>query len=319
MKKTRLKSRTIYRRTISFVLLKLAVNAVCVLASFAVLLLLYAGMKNQWKTALILAIFGLWTLITLTVYPLIDRFGGYLIRAGHIAAIAESVKSGQVPASPVAFGVKKVRKRFPLTATYYVVHNLVDKSIKQIARLLWRFTSDITVVLNLSMLNGLMATYMKIAVGSIDDCCIGYTFMHPELGPMQCACDGVVLYAANWKDMTKCAASTLGWATVLCAAFLVVPVTVVLISIFSVKTLSLWSLPILLFALYTATSVKSAVLDSYVVCRMVSKYYECAMASTLSSEYYAELKAASGKFRSLCAAAKKENAKRKSKKRQPDE
>ena len=296
----------IYRKTFSFVLLKLALNFVCVLFSFAMLGLIYTGVRNGWNYAPILILTALWAVITLTIYPLADRLGGYLVRAGHIAVITESVIKGTIPEKPVSFGVKTVRNRFPVTATYFVVHNLVQKAIRQISRLMWSIAGDISMLLNLSMLDSLFSAYMKIAIGSIVDCCLGYTYSHPKRGAFQCACDGVVLYAANWKHMTKSAAKAL-------AIFIVGPAVIFLAGVFSVKTLSLWILPIVLFALYLATAVKNAVVDSYVVCRMVAEYNECTISSELSDEYYETLKTTSSKFRNLCRAAKDENTERRKK------
>ena len=304
----------IYRKTFAFVLLKLAVGIICVMLSFMFLAVCYAGIRNQWSRPLIVTIFAIWILFTAAIYPIANRFGVYLIRAGHIAVIVETVKTGTIPDRPISYGIRTVRKRFPVTAAYFVAHKLVDKANREISKFLWHFASDIAFVLNLAMIDRLLSAYMKIAIGSIDDCCIGYTFANPKRGALQCACDGVVYYAANWKTMTKSAASTLGWAMLLCAVLIVIPITVILVSLFSVKALSLWVIPIILFAAYIGTAIKDAVVDSYIVCRMVSAFYDCVTHAEPLDDYYEELKATSGKFRNLCAAAKRENEERKKKK-----
>lgn len=311
-----LKPGTIYRKTFAFVLLKLAVGMLCVLFSFMLLAVCYAGVRSQWSKPLIVVLFTIWIIFTAALYPVANRFGVYLIRAGHIAVIVEAVKTGNIPVNPISYGIKTVRSRFPVTAAYFVAHKLVDKANREISKLLWHFASDISIILNLAMIDRLLSAYMKIAIGSIDDCCIGYTYAHPKRGALQCACDGVVYYAANWKAMTKSAASTLAWATLLCAGFIVIPIAGILASVFSIKALSLWVIPIILFAAYIGTAVKNAVVDSYIVCRMVASFYDCVTNAEPLDGYYAELKKISGKFRSLCAAAKRENKEKTQKRKQ---
>lgn len=304
----------VFKKTICFVLLKLAINLTCIILSLLVLWVLFVSMNDRWGTAAILVLLGFWALLTYGLFPIADKFGGYLIRAGHIAVISEYAKTGTIPEHQVKHGLRKVKEKFPTTSVYFFVHNLVKNSVKDIQRLFIKTVDDISIFLHLSMIQSLASLFMNVWLGSVDDCCLGYTYINPKQGAAQSACDGVVLYAANWKEMMRCAASTMGLAVVMCIVLVVIPIAVAMIHMLSIEVLSVWSLAICLFAFYAATAVKKAVIDSLTVCRMVLKFSECAENTTLTSEYYSELKSVSVKFRHLCSAAKKENENRKSKK-----
>ena len=303
----------VFKKTICFVLLKLAINLTCILLSLLALWVLFVSMKDRWGIAAIFVLLGFWALLTYGLFPIADKFGGYLIRAGHIAVIAEYAKTGEIPEHQVKHGLRKVKEKFPTTSIYFLVHNLVKNSVKDIQRLFIKTLDDISIFLHLSMIQSVSTLFMNVWLGSVDDCCLGYTYINPKQGAAQSACDGVVLYAANCKEMMKCAASTMGLAVVMCMLLVVIPIAVAMIHLLSIEVLSVWSLAICLFAFYAATAVKRAVIDSMTVCRMVLKFSECAENTELTSEYYSELKAASVKFRHLCSAAKKENEKRKTK------
>ena len=52
--------------------------------------------------------------------------------------------------------------------------------------------------------------FLDISLGYVDECCLGYTFAHPEQNAYKLAADGVVIYFKNWKTLLKDAAKTTG-------------------------------------------------------------------------------------------------------------
>ena len=46
--------------------------------------------------------------------------------------------------------------------------------------------------------------FLDIFLGYVDECCLGYTFAHPEQNAYKLAADGVVIYFKNWKKNMKC-------------------------------------------------------------------------------------------------------------------
>lgn len=302
-----MKPRTIYRKTFGFVLLRLLLQGLFALVSVGFLYLIYLmAIKTTLKYAAIAAV-GLWVIITLIAIPIVRKFAAYQLRAAHIAAVAATVNEGKAPKHVIKYGMTKVKERFPVTSAYYFVHNLVDAAVRQLQKLLVTAVGDISfVAAGFGSVDKMIHTYMKIAVGEVDDCCLAYTFMHKTQGPLQSACDGVVIYASNWQTLMKHAAKTFFWSMMMVAIFTLIPFAVAFIGFFGFQSHSIWMIPALLIAGYLATGFKRAVVDSYNMVRMVTHFYECASEAILPQEYYDELAELSGKFKRLYRAAKKE-------------
>ena len=52
--------------------------------------------------------------------------------------------------------------------------------------------------------------FLDISLGYVDECCLGYTFAHPEQNAYKSAADGVVIYFKNWKTLVERRAKTTG-------------------------------------------------------------------------------------------------------------
>lgn len=302
-----MKPRTIYRKTFWFVLLRLFLQGLFALLSVGTLYLIYLlAAKTEMKYTALAAV-GLWSIITMVAIPIVRKFAEYQLRAAHIAAVAATVRDGKAPKHLVGYGMKKVKERFPVTSTYYFVHNLVDGAVRQLQRVLITAVGDISfVAAGFGSIDKLVHTYLRIAVGEVDDCCLAYTFMNAQQGPLQSACDGVVIYASNWETLLKHAAKTFFWSMAMIAILSLIPFAVAFVGFFIFHSHSIWMIPALLIAGYLATGFKRAVVDSYNMVRMVTHFYECANETILPQEYYNELGDLSGKFRRLYNAAKKE-------------
>lgn len=312
-----MKPRTIYRKTFWFVLLRLLLQGLFALISVGFLYLIYLLAAKTTLKYTALAAIALWVIITLIVIPIARKFASYQLRAAHIAAVAATVKDGMVPKHVIGYGMKKVKERFPVTSTYYFVHNLVDGAVKQLQKVLVTAVGDISfVAAGFGSVDKMVHTYMRIAVGEVDDCCLAYTFMHPKQGPLQSACDGVVIYSSNWQTLMKHAAKTFFWSMLTVALLTLIPFAVAFIGFFVLQSHSIWMIPALLIAAYLATGFKRAVVDSYNMVRMVSHFYECAEEAILPQEYYDELGELSGKFKRLYKAAKREKREEKEKRQQ---
>ena len=138
--------------------------------------------------------------------------------------------------------------------------------------------------------------FVHIALNYIDECCLGYTFLHREQSAFKSAADGVVIYFQNWKTLLKNAAVT----------------TLIVIGV----SFLAWLLPFLVFAgifallhihwifafmraLMAAAIIKSAFVDSYMMVKMMVSYMQVAPSTEITFDLYDKLCKLSGKFKSL--------------------
>ena len=307
--------RTIYRKTFGFVALQLLLQILFTLLAVGLLYLIYLlAAKTTLKYTALAAIL-LWALLTFIAAPIVNRFGSYLLRAGHVAAVAKYVQDQKQPDHVLKFGINQVKKRFPVATSYFFVHNLVDGAVRQLQKVLLTSVGDISFVAGLGAVNNAVHAFMKVAVGKIDDCCLAYTFLHPKQGAVQSSCDGVVIYAANWQPLMKQAAKTFGWTVAITVILVLIPFAVAFVGFFVLKSHSIWMIPALLIAAYLATAFKHAVVDSYSMVRMIVQYYDCSKDVKLNQEYYDDMSRLSGKFKKLYYAAKKEQKERREQKK----
>ena len=103
-------AKQIFNQTRPFCMAKLALGAITVLLSTLVFLI-FLGIGWLFGDGGIFFAIILWVLATRLIRLGIMHYVGYLVKAGHIAVIAESMKTGQVPADQVEYGKTLVKER----------------------------------------------------------------------------------------------------------------------------------------------------------------------------------------------------------------
>lgn len=296
-------AKQIFNQTRPFCMAKLALGAITVLLSTLVFLI-FLGIGWLFGDGGIFFAIILWVLATRLIRLGIMHYVGYLVKAGHIAVIAESMKTGQVPADQVEYGKALVKEKFVTSNVYFLVDKLVTGAVKQIQRGLEKLGNKLDFVPGMEAVTGLAQFFVSISLGYIDECCFGWTFYNPQQGAFQSAADAVVIYAQNWKVLLKGAAKTmlkvvLGLIGITLAIF--IPIGIVF-KIFK------WS-PFIAFVLACLLTwiVKFAFIDSYIMCQMMVTYMEVAPSTQITFDLYGKLSGISSSFRDLAAKAKEEN------------
>lgn len=234
----------------------------------------------------------------------LNHYLGYMVKAGHVAVIAESFRNGEVPAEPIATGKKMVLDRFGTANVYFGIDKLVSGAVKQIQRMLGRLTGGI-----LSMLPGgdkvqkAIDYFLELALGYIDECCLCYTFYKADASPYRNAADGVVLYAQNWKELLKNAA----WIMLVVFGSLVI-ITLILFVIMGLTFRALeWNGFIaFMISLMLAWSIKYAFVDSWIMVKMVHRYMGLAQENPPAIDLYGKLSEWSDRFKELLSKGKEE-------------
>lgn len=245
----------------------------------------------------------IWICVWGAIHWIIKHYVAYLLKAGHVAAIAQSFKDGKVPSNPVTTGKDMVKERFATSNVYFLVDKLVAGAVKQLQRVLGRVTSLLGNLPGGGAIQTVGNMFIDISLGYIDECCLGYVFYHPEQNVYKSSADGVVVYAQNWKPLLKDGAKT---------------TFVVLLTVFAVTLLAFalvgglfrlldWNMLVaVLLSFLVAMAVKRAFVDSWILVKMMSTYFKAAETTIITYDLYGKLRNLSGRFRELFDKGEKE-------------
>ena len=298
-----MKAGQVFRKTMPFCWAKLLLGGATVLIS-AILLAILMGLGWLFGESGMFICILIWIGATGAVRFAIMHYFGYLVKAGHIAVIAEATTTGNVPANQVKYGMDKVKARFATANIYFAVDKLVSGAVKQIQRGIEKLGNAMRFIPGMEHVTKAANFFVELSLGYIDECCLGYTFYKAEQGAFQSACDGVVIYAQNIKHLLKNAAKTM--LKVIVAT--VVVVLVVFIPVGLLFKVFQWSgFLAFLLACLIAWVVKFAFLDSFILCQTMAGYMEVAPTTQITYDLYQKLCGISGKFKELWNKGKAEN------------
>jgi hypothetical protein len=213
----------------------------------------------------------------------------------------------------VAYGKKMVTERFATSNVYFIVDKLVSGAVRQLQRTFEKLGSAMGFIPGMDAIMKIGKMFIGIALGYIDECCLGYTFYKKEQSAFKSAADGVVIYAQNWKTLLKDAAKTTGIVVAL-----VVGITLVLFLVFGliIRLIGLSGENIIgqvigfvafLLACFIAWAVTKAFIDSYILVKMMVSYMGVAPNTTITFDLYEKLCGLSAKFKELFNKGQKES------------
>lgn len=288
-------AKKLFNSTMPFNMAKLALGAITVLLS-VILFAILMGIGWLFGDGGIGLCFLIWIGGTGAIRFVIMHYFGYLVKAGHIAVIAEAVTTGKIPDKQVEYGKAMVTKRFATSNIYFGVDKLVTGAVKQIQRGLEKVGNALDFIPGMDAVTGLAKFFVEISLGYIDECCLGYTFYKADQGAFKSAADGVVIYAQNWKILLKNAAKTMLKVVLL----LIVMVLVVFIPVGLLFKLLKWSpLVAFLLACLIVWVLKFAFIDSYIMIQMMVTYMEIAPTTQITFDLYGKLCTMSKSFKEL--------------------
>lgn len=299
-----MKPNQIYSKTMPFVWAKLLLGLATVVISvviFAALMGIAWLFHNEGVFAIM---FIIWLSATGIVNFAFNHYMGYLVKAGHVAVVTETVTTGRVPDNQVAYGKKMVTERFATSNVYFAVDKLVSGAVKQIQKVVEKMGDAVGFIPGMDAVVKVANMFIGIALGYIDECCLGYTFLKKEQGAFKSAADGVVIYAQNWKKLLKDAAKT----TAIVLVMLAVIVLVAFLLFGLVFRLLGWNgLVAFLLACFVAWAIKTAFIDSYMMVKMMVSYMEVAPSTEITFDLYDKLCGWSAKFKELFNKGQKES------------
>lgn len=290
-------AKKVFCKTLVFSWVKLGLGLLNILIAvvlFAILMGISVLFGSEGATVIM---FLIWLAVIGVVNFVLNHYIGYLVKAGHVAVIATAFKTGTVPADPLNTGKAMVKARFGTSNIYFALDKLIAGSVKQLQRTLGRITDGLLgSIPGMDGVKKLMNMFLDISLGYIDECCLGYTFYHPEQNAYKSAADGVVIYTRNWKILLKNAAKT----TLIVILSIVVATLVAFIMFGGLFHLLGWSgFVAFVLSLFMAWTIKYAFIDSWILVRMMSCYMEAAPNTQITFDLYEKLSGLSGKFKEL--------------------
>ena len=290
-------AKDIFMQTLPFCWAKLGLgilNIVICTVLFAILMgisLLFAS------EGVFFIMFLIWLGLIGGVNYVINHYFGYLVKAGHVAVIAQTFKDGRVPDNCVSVGKKMVLDRFGTANAYFIVDKLVSGAVKQLQRTLGRVANSLFGALpGADTMKSAANFFLDISLGYVDECCLSYTFYNQNQNAYKSACDGVVIYAQNWKHLLKNAAMT-----ALTVIVSIVVVTLIAFVLFggAFRLLGWSGFVAFVLAVMLAWTVKFAFIDSWMMVKMMHGYMQVAPTTVITFDLYTKLSGFSGKFKKL--------------------
>lgn len=290
-------AKNIFFKTLSFGCVKLALGLINILVAILLLAILMR-LAFVFKSESIGAVmFIIWLVLVGIANFIINHYFGYLIKAGHVAVITQACRTGAIPENPVGAGIAMVREHFVTSNVYFALDKLVAGAVKQLQNALGHLGGGL--IGSLPGGNGVMSLikiFLDISLGYIDECCLGYTFCHPNQNPYKSAADGVVIYAQNWKVLLKDAAKTTG---VVILSFLAVTL-VSFLTLGGLFSLIGWNgFTAFVISTLLACTIKYAFIDSWILVKMMSCYMQIAPTTQVTFDLYGKFSLLSSKFKEL--------------------
>lgn len=295
-----MKANDVYSKTIKFVWLKLALGA-CAIVFSIVLGLILLGISALTKSDGVIGFsLMIWCFATATVFGGTQYYIGYLLKAGHIAVVTHLVKTGSLPEDQFEYGKQVVKEKFATAAAYFAVDRLVSGAVTQINGTLNIIGNFLEKVPGMDSLVSFAKTFVGIALGNVDECCMAYTFYNEDQSSFKSAADGVVIYFQNWKTILKDVLKTAIIAVIVSgiAWFCFMFVIIGILSAMGMPGI-MGLLAGFLLAVMIIIVVKSAVMDSYTMICMVCTYLRVAPTTEITFDLYDKLCKLSSKFKSL--------------------
>ena len=297
-----MKTKDLYFGTMKFVWLKLALGAALTLGAI-ILFALFALIGSLFGQGGAAVGFILWLISSVALYRFAMSYVGYLIKAGHVAVIAEAISSGAIPENQFEWGKNAVKSRFAMSNVYFVIDRLVSGAVRQLQNGVENIASLFDAIPGISSVAAFVKLFIGVALGYIDECCLGYCFLQKDEGAFKSSCDGVVIYFQNAKQLLKNALKVSAVVMLTTLVALAIPAALFLLLFKAIG----WSpVAAIILAIFVAAFVRSAFIDSYIMIDMMKHYMDVVPETEISFDLYGKLCRLSGKFKKLFEKAKAE-------------
>lgn len=233
------------------------------------------------------------------LYRLAKQYVLYLIKAAHIAVIAELVSKGSLPegTNQLSYGKEQVVKRFGEASAMFVVDKIVQGVVNAFTRTVYRIASFLpgNALRNIA---SLVNKIISFALNYIDEAILARTFWLDSGSVWANARDGVVLYGMIWKQllMNAIALMILSYLPFAAVAILIAAPIGGMIWYLVSPAAGGWAIIVLLVFAYL---IKVALGDTFAMAAIIATYHDETQGLEPDPKVSAKLESISGKFREL--------------------
>jgi len=192
-------------------------------------------------------------------------YGRYMVRVGHIAVIVRVVKTSKLPRDQIGYGFGMVKKHFMTANMFFILDKLVHHAVVELQSVMRG------ALMNLGLLAGLVSMFKHNLINHIDECCIGYAFLHKNQKPLKSTLHGIVTYVSLWEIMAKRAVVLTLESVGISFLFYGTGITFLLLGVFSQNYIGITASLLIIFI---GGAVKSCVLDTYVMVNMLVAFIQ---------------------------------------------
>lgn len=239
---------------------------------------------------------------SLAAYKAFKHYVLYLMKAGHIAVMAELLSRGRLPSgtNQLAWGKDQVQSRFKDVSLMFVVDGLVKGVVNVITNMMGGLGNLIPVEA-VQQLIRLLQIVVRKGAEFIDEAILARAFMLREQNVFAVAKDGTLLYAQAWKPILINAAglALISWASFPVFLILFTPVGLALNAVLP-QSMSFMPTVVVIALAYLG---KASLGDTFALASTLATFHHETKDLVPNAEWDARLTAASDKFRELKARA----------------
>lgn len=234
------------------------------------------------------------------LYKLARDYVLYMIKAAHIAVIAEIIHKGSdmpVMISQLSYGKDQVKKRFGEASVMFAVDKIISGIINVFTSAVYRFTSFLPGNAGRNIAS-IINRVIKFSLNYIDEAILARTFWLDSGSVWANAKDGIILYGMVWKPllMNAIALMVLSYVPFAVAVILLVAPVGGAIWYLTSSTIGGWVVIALLILAYL---IKVAIGDAFAMAAIIASYHDEIQGLEPSPEVSAKLEGISSKFREL--------------------
>lgn len=295
--KNRINAYTVFKKTLKLGFVKLALGAVILLIS-GILLSVFLGIGILIGEDVIVVMFIVWLIVSGLVNFFLAHYIGYLLKAGHIAVITDTISNRNMPEDQIQHAFIRTKKRYATADIYFLVDSLIGGALRQIQHISERAHSTADSVSGVNTSARISKLLTDIFLGYIVVICLGYTFYKDEQNAYKSAADGIALCYQNRKKLLKNASVTVMTVIilfVLCGIILFL----LFLALFGTILPDMKVILALLFAGFLTYVIKYAFIDTWIMIKTNLIFLELAPKTAITYDLYEKLSRYSKKFRKL--------------------
>jgi hypothetical protein len=243
-----------------------------------------------------------WIVAFVISFPMVKLFREYflyILKAGHVAVIAELATKGKLPegVNQIEWGKKQVMERFKETSVVFLVDRLVSGVIRSINGIMGRIGGMFSAIPGMEGVVKFAQVIVRFSLTYVDESILARNFVTTNETVWQSAKAGVVLYAQSWKEILK-NAIVLGFVSVSSYAILLIIFLVPALGINGKLHPTLQVIGII-GAFVFAGVIKLAFFDPWALTTMIITYLKATQGKTPDRGWEEKIEAVSSKFKEI--------------------